>query len=248
MILRDELARICAEWMSVEQMQDYCPNGLQVEGKAEVHKLATSVTASVAAIDAAIEWGADVLLVHHGYFWRNEPVSIVGAKAARIRRLMQADMNLFAYHLPLDVNAEFGNNAELAKLWNLVDDGSDAKRVWRTGSLDFALPIEGFVERIRRTLRREPLVIAAGPQHVKRVAWCSGGAQGYFAQAIEQGIDAFITGEISEQCYHQALEAGVHFIAAGHHATERYGVQALGDKLAKTYALEHRYIELANPG
>lgn len=248
MILRDELARICAEWMSVEQMQDYCPNGLQVEGKAEVHKLATSVTASVAAIDAAIEWGADVLLVHHGYFWRNEPASIVGAKAARIRRLMQADMNLFAYHLPLDVNAEFGNNAELAKLWNLVDDGSDAKRVWRTGSLDFALPIEGFVERIRRTLRREPLVIAAGPQQVKRVAWCSGGAQGYFAQAIEQGIDAFITGEISEQCYHQALEAGVHFIAAGHHATERYGVQALGDKLAKTYALEHRYIELANPG
>jgi Uncharacterized conserved protein len=109
------------------------------------------------------------------------------------------------------------------------------------------LPIDGFVERIRRTLRREPLVIAAGPQQVRRVAWCSGGAQGYFAQAIEQGIDAFITGEVSEQCYHQAVEAGVHFIAAGHHATERYGVQALGDKLAETYALEHRYIELTNP-
>lgn len=247
MVLRDELARVCAEWMSVEQIKDYCPNGLQVEGKVEIRKLATSVTASVAAIEAAIAWGADALLVHHGYFWRNEPASIVGAKAARIRRLMQTDMNLFAYHLPLDMNAEFGNNAELAKLWNLVDDGCDAQRVWRTGSLDFALPIDGFIERVRRTLRREPLVIAAGPQQVRRVAWCSGGAQGYFAQAIEQGIDAFITGEVSEQCYHQAVEAGVHFIAAGHHATERYGVQALGDKLAKTYALEHRYIELANP-
>jgi dinuclear metal center YbgI/SA1388 family protein len=160
---------------------------------------------------------------------------------------MQAEMNLFAYHLPLDMHAEFGNNAELAKLWNLQDDASDAKRIWRTGTLDFVLPIDGFVERIRRTLRREPLVIAAGPQQVRRVAWCSGGAQSYFTQAIEQGIDAFITGEVSEQCYHQAVEAGVHFIAAGHHATERYGVQALGDKLAKTYALEHRYIELANP-
>lgn len=247
MILRDELSKVCAQWMSVDQIQDYCPNGLQVEGKSEIHKLATSVTASVAAIEAAIEWGADALLVHHGYFWRNEAASIVGAKAERIRRLMQADMNLFAYHLPLDMHAEFGNNAELAKLWNLVDDGSDAKRVWRTGTLDFALPIDGFVERIRRTLRREPLVIAAGPKQVSRVAWCSGGAQGYFAQAIEQGIDVFITGEVSEQCYHQAMEAGVHFIAAGHHATERYGVQALGSQLAQEFELEHRYIELANP-
>lgn len=247
MILRDELSKVCTQWMSVDQIQDYCPNGLQVEGKSEIHKLATSVTASVAAIEAAIEWGADALLVHHGYFWRNETASIVGAKAERIRRLMQADMNLFAYHLPLDMHAEFGNNAELAKLWNLVDDGSDAKRVWRTGTLDFALPIDGFVERIRRTLRREPLVIAAGPKQVSRVAWCSGGAQGYFAQAIEQGIDVFITGEVSEQCYHQAMEAGVHFIAAGHHATERYGVQALGSQLAQEFELEHRYIELANP-
>jgi dinuclear metal center YbgI/SA1388 family protein len=247
MILRDELAEVCAQWLSVEQIQDYCPNGLQVEGKVEIRKLATSVTASLAAIEAAIEWGADALLVHHGYFWRNEPVAIVGAKASRIRRLIQSDINLFSYHLPLDMHSELGNNAELAKLWNLVDDGSDVKRVWRTGVLDFALPIDGFVERIRRTLRREPLVIAAGPQKVNRVAWCSGGAQSYFAQAIEQGIDAFITGEASEQSYHQALEAGVHFIAAGHHATERYGVQALGRKLAETYALEHRYIELANP-
>lgn len=247
MILRDELVKVCAEWMSVEQIQDYCPNGLQVEGKSEVRKLATSVTASLDAIDAAIEWGADALLVHHGYFWRNEAASIVGAKSERIRRLMQANISLFAYHLPLDMHAEFGNNASLAKLWNLVDDGSDAKRVWRTGTLDFALPIDGFVDRIRRTLRREPLVIAAGPSQVSRVAWCSGGAQGYFAQAIEQGVDVFITGEASEPCYHQAIEAGVHFIAAGHHATERYGVQALGEKLAQGFALEHRYIELANP-
>jgi len=247
MIDRNDLTRVCADWMAVDQVQDYCPNGLQVEGKREIRKLATAVTASLDAIEAAIEWGADALLVHHGFFWRNEAASIVGAKAARIRRLIQADMNLFAYHLPLDIHAEFGNNAELAKLWNLVDDASDVKRVWRTGSLEFSLPIEGFVDRIRRTLRREPLVIQAGPKQVKRVAWCSGGAQSYFAQAIEQGIDVFITGEVSEPCYHQALESGVHFIVAGHHATERYGVQALGAKLANQFSLEHRYIELANP-
>jgi len=247
MIDRNDLTRVCADWMAVDQVQDYCPNGLQVEGKREIRKLATAVTASLDAIEAAIEWGADALLVHHGFFWRNEAASIVGAKAARIRRLIQADMNLFAYHLPLDIHAEFGNNAELAKLWNLVDDASDVKRVWRTGSLEFPLPIEGFVDRIRRTLRREPLVIQAGPKQVKRVAWCSGGAQSYFAQAIEQGIDVFITGEVSEPCYHQALESGVHFIVAGHHATERYGVQALGAKLANQFSLEHRYIELANP-
>jgi len=247
MIDRNDLTRVCADWMAVDQVQDYCPNGLQVEGKQEIRKLATAVTASLDAIEAAIEWGADALLVHHGFFWRNEAASIVGAKAARIRRLIQADMNLFAYHLPLDIHAEFGNNAELAKLWNLVDDASDVKRVWRTGSLEFPLPIEGFVDRIRRTLRREPLVIQAGPKQVKRVAWCSGGAQSYFAQAIEQGIDVFITGEVSEPCYHQALESGVHFIVAGHHATERYGVQALGAKLANQFSLEHRYIELANP-
>lgn len=247
MITRDALSQVCAEWMAVDSFQDYCPNGLQVEGKAEIRRLAVAVTASQAAIDAAVAWGADALLVHHGYFWRNEPAVIVGAKATRIRQLMQADMSLFAYHLPLDQHPEFGNNAELARMWNMVDDGHDVKRVWRSGHLEHPLPIEGFIERIRRTLRREPLHIAGGPAVVKRIAWCSGGAQGYLPLAIEQGVDVFITGEASEQCYHQAMEAGVHFIAAGHHATERYGVQALAQKLAAAYQLELHYIELANP-
>lgn len=247
MITRHMFEQVCADLLSVNDFQDYCPNGLQVEGVDEIRKLATAVTASQAAIDAAIAWGADALLVHHGYFWRNEPSPLVGVKGARIRRLIKSDMNLFAYHLPLDAHAVLGNNAQFAQLLNIEDDHHDSKRIWRTGTLDFPLPLEGFVERIRRTLRREPLVITGGPAEVRRIAWCSGAAQGYFAQAIDAGIDAFITGEVSEHCYHLAHEAGVHFIAAGHHATERFGVQALGQWLAERYQLEHHYIELTNP-
>lgn len=247
MITRDALAQVCAQWMAVDTFQDYCPNGLQVEGKTEIHRLATAVTASQAAIDAAIAWGADALLVHHGFFWRNEPAPLVGAKKTRIAALLQANINLFAYHLPLDQHPTFGNNAALAKLWNFLDDGADPQRVWRTGQLEYPLPIDGLVERIRRTLRREPLHIAGNATMIQRVAWCSGGAQNYFASAIDQGVDVYITGEVSEPCYHQAIESGVHFIAAGHHATERYGVQALGEQLAQTYGLIHHYIELINP-
>lgn len=247
MMQRDELARVVAQWLAVDSFSDYCPNGLQVEGRAEIRKLATAVTASQAAIEAAVDWGADALLVHHGFFWRNEPAPITGVKAARIRRLLVQDISLFAYHLPLDAHPELGNNAQLAQLLNLVDDGADAKRLWRTGTLDFALPVEGFVERIRRNLRREPLLLPGGPAQINRVAWCSGAAQGYFAEAAAIGIDAFITGEVSESNYHLARELGVHFIAAGHHATERYGVQALAQRLADTYGLEHQYLELPNP-
>ncbi|MCH9741754.1 MAG: Nif3-like dinuclear metal center hexameric protein [Proteobacteria bacterium] len=247
MITRKALEAELATLLAVDTFQDYCPNGLQVEGKAEIRKLATAVTASQAAIDGAIAWGADALLVHHGYFWRNEPASLVGTKGARIRSLMKSDMNLFAYHLPLDAHATLGNNAQLAQLLNIEDDGSEPKRIWRSGSLDFPLSLEGFVERVRRNLRREPFVITGGPTEIRRVAWCSGAAQSYFSQAIEAGIDAFITGEVSESCYHLAHEAGVHFIAAGHHATERFGVQALGRLLATQYDLDYHYIELPNP-
>jgi dinuclear metal center YbgI/SA1388 family protein len=242
-----ELTTYLNEYLSVPSVQDYCPNGLQIEGFSEIRKLATAVTASQEAIDQAIAWGADALLVHHGFFWRNEPAPLVGIKGKRVRSAMIADLNILAYHLPLDMHLQVGNNAQLAQLLNIQDDFVDPKRIWRTGRLDFALPLEGFAERIRRTMRRDPLVIAGGDHPVNQIAWCSGAGQGYFAEAIAEGIDTFLTGEVSESNYHLAKEAGVHFIAAGHHATERLGVQALAEHLVFRYALEHRYIELDNP-
>jgi dinuclear metal center YbgI/SA1388 family protein len=246
-ITRDELAAHLHELLNVNDFQDYCPNGLQVEGKSEIRKLATAVTASQAAIDAAVAWGADALLVHHGFFWRHEPASLVGIKASRICALMRADINLFAYHLPLDAHPTLGNNAQLAAVLDLQDDGADSKRIWRTGQLSFPLSMDGFLDRIRRNLRREPLWLKGRSNEIQRVAWCTGAAQNYFIQAAEQEVDVFITGEVSEACYHVALETGVHYIAAGHHATERYGVLALADYLVANYDLEHQYIELPNP-
>jgi dinuclear metal center YbgI/SA1388 family protein len=160
---------------------------------------------------------------------------------------MKADLNIFAYHLPLDAHPTLGNNAQLAQLLDIEDDGADSKRIWRTGQLAAPMLLDGFIERIRRNLRREPQVLFGSAKEVKRIAWCTGAAQSYFAQAIDAGVDVFITGEVSESCYHLAQESGVHYIAAGHHATERYGVQALGQLLATTYQLEHQYIELPNP-
>jgi dinuclear metal center YbgI/SA1388 family protein len=242
-----ELTAYLDEFLGASAVQDYCPNGLQVEGFSEVRKLATAVTASQYAIDQAIEWGADALLVHHGFFWRNEPAPLTGIKGKRIHAAMTANLNILAYHLPLDMHSQVGNNAQLAQVLNIQDDLSDPKRVWRSGRLDFALPLDGFSERIRRTMRRDPLVISGGDHPVSRIAWCSGAGQGYFADAIAMGADTFLTGEVSESNYHLAKEAGVHFISAGHHATERLGVQALAEHLVFRYALEHHYIELENP-
>lgn len=243
----NELTHYLAEYLSVASVQDYCPNGLQVEGFSEIRKLATAVTASQEAIDQAIAWGADALLVHHGFFWRNEPAVLTGIKGKRIRTAMSANLNILAYHLPLDMHDQVGNNAQLAQILNIQDDLADPKRVWRSGRLDFALPLDGFAERIRRTMRRDPLVVSGGDHPVSRIAWCSGAGQGYFAEAISAGVDTFLTGEVSESNYHLAKEAGVHFIAGGHHATERLGVQALAEHLVFRYALEHHYIELDNP-
>jgi dinuclear metal center YbgI/SA1388 family protein len=247
MITQQALSAHLSDLLSVDRFKDYCPNGLQIEGKKDIHKLATAVTASKAAIDAATAWGADALIVHHGFFWRNEPLPLVGQKGARIRCAMKADLNVFAYHLPLDAHPILGNNAQLAQLLDIEDDGASDERIWRTGQLEVPLSLDGFIERIRRNLRREPQVLLGASKSVKRIAWCSGAAQSYFAQAIDAGVDVFITGEVSESCYHLARESGVHYIAAGHHATERYGVQALGQLLAETFALEHQYIELNNP-
>ncbi len=243
-----ELRDYNASLLQTNLFKDYCPNGVQVEGRAAVSRIATAVTASQAVLDEAIEWGADAILVHHGYFWRNEEATIVGIKKRRIAQLLRNDVSLLAYHLPLDAHAELGNNAQLGRLLGLVEQGRFAEQdiAWM-GKLAQPLTLEQFSRQIGQVLQRTPQVIGAGAKQLRQVAWCSGGAQNYFEAAIALGADAYITGEISEQNFHLANESGVAFIAAGHHATERYGIQALGVHLASRFGLEHRFFDQANP-
>jgi dinuclear metal center YbgI/SA1388 family protein len=230
------------------RFKDYAPNGLQVEGRAEVQKVLTGTTASQALIDAAIAEGADAILVHHGYFWKNEDARIVGIKRARLKALLEHDISLIAYHLPLDAHPTLGNNATLAERLGLVAEGQTGEQglLWY-GRCTAPLDAQSLVERVGTALARPPLLLGDPTRRIERVFWCTGGAQGYFEQAIAQGADAFITGEVSEQNYHIAEESGVVFLAAGHHATERYGVRALGDWLARETGVSVVHAELANP-
>jgi dinuclear metal center YbgI/SA1388 family protein len=245
---RDELNRYLADLLEVARFRDYSPNGLQVEGCAEVCRIVTGVTASADLIDAAVAADAHAIVVHHGYFWRGEDPRLVGTRRARIAKLIAADLNLFAFHLPLDAHPSLGNNAQLARVLGFVEEG-------RTGEQDlvaFGAPesphaLEELAARVGERLARAPLVIGDPARVVRRIAWCTGGAQGYFEAAVELGVDAYLTGEISEQHVHLARESGVAFIAAGHHATERFGVQALGGHLARELGLAHRFIDLPNP-
>jgi len=227
---------------------DYCPNGLQVGGKAVVHKLVTGVSASQALVDAAVAAAADAILVHHGWFWRGEDARLVGSKRRRIAALLAHDINLFAYHLPLDAHPEFGNNAQLGARLGLRATGRTGEQdlVW-LGDAPMPLPLRLFSLHVARRLGRTPLAIGEAEQKIRRVAWCTGAAQAFFGAAISAGVEAYITGEISEQHTHLARESGVAFIAAGHHATERYGVQALGAHLAAQFGLEHQFIDVPNP-
>jgi dinuclear metal center YbgI/SA1388 family protein len=248
MMLLDELRDYNASLLQTNLFKDYCPNGVQVEGRAEVRRIATGVTASQHVLDEAIAWGADAILVHHGYFWRNEEATLVGIKKKRIAQLLRNDVSLLAYHLPLDAHAELGNNAQLGKLLGLTGQGRFGEQniAW-LGSLAQPRTLTQFAQQIAHDLHRTPQVIGGGNKSIRKVAWCSGGAQGYFEAAIGQGVDAYITGEISEQNFHLANESGVAFIAAGHHATERLGIQALGEHLAIQFGLEHRFIDQDNP-
>jgi dinuclear metal center YbgI/SA1388 family protein len=234
--------------LEVSRFRDYCPNGIQVQGRAEVRRIATGVTASQALLDAAHAWGADAILVHHGYFWRNEDAAITGIKKRRIAHLLQHDISLLAYHLPLDAHPELGNNAQLAHRLDLVEHGRFGEQsiAWH-GELAQAQSLGDFAAKIERSLSRTPQIIGDMQRNIRRVAWCTGAAQGYFEQAVALGVDAFLTGEISEQSVHIARETGVAFISAGHHATERYGVQALGKHLAAQHGLEHQFFEVENP-
>ncbi|HEY5637332.1 MAG TPA: Nif3-like dinuclear metal center hexameric protein [Burkholderiales bacterium] len=245
---RTELAAYLDTLLEPARFRDYCPNGLQVEGRDEVRVIVTGVSASLAFLQAADAAGADALFVHHGWFWREEDARITGMRRVRIGFALARALNLFAYHLPLDAHAEFGNNAQLARRLGFVEEGRAGEQMLLChGVLSEPCTLEAFTTRTTTALGRTPLVIGDAGRRLGRIAWCTGGAQGYFEAAIALGVDAFLTGEISEQHTHLARESGVAFIAAGHHATERYGVQAVGEHLAARFGLSHRFVEIDNP-
>jgi len=242
--LNDYIGRL----LEISRFRDYCPNGVQVEGKEGIGRIATGVTASQRLLEAATAWGADAILVHHGYFWRNEDATVTGIKKRRLAHLLRHDVSLLAYHLPLDAHPELGNNAQLAKRLGLLPRGNFGEQdiAWQ-GELQLPQTLGQFAGSIAHALQRTPLIIGDNERMLHRLAWCSGAAQSYFEQAVALGVDAFLTGEISEQNVHVAHETGVAFIAAGHHATERYGVQALGEHLARQFEIEHRFFDMENP-
>jgi dinuclear metal center YbgI/SA1388 family protein len=251
MVTRPELVAYTNNVLSVDEFQDYCPNGLQVEGSLEVRKLASGVTASLALIEAATATGADALLVHHGYFWKGEDPRVTGMKQKRIALLLENDISLLAYHLPLDAHPKYGNNVQLARVLELEIEG----RFGAEGGPELALfgrlqkPVSGaeFASCLARQLGRVPLHVLGGSEPVATVGWCTGAAQSYIYAASALGLDAFISGEVSEPTVHVAREAQIHYFAAGHHATERYGVQALGSHLAEHFQLEYEFIDIDNP-
>lgn len=246
-MLRDELVQYCSELLAVPQFKDYAPNGLQVEGGENIQKIVTGVTASQKLIDAAIAQQADAIIVHHGYFWKNEPEVIVGIKKQRIASLLKHDINLLGYHLPLDAHSELGNNAQLGKLWGLEDITPDPSSLVRLGKLSRPVPVLTFEKMLQTSLNRKPLHLPGGPDMIQTVAWCSGGAQGYMQTAVDWQADVYISGEVSEQNTHQALENHIHYFAAGHHATERLGVKALGEHLAQKFDIAVVFIDIDNP-
>jgi len=237
-------------YLGSAKIQDYCPNGLQVEGRPQVSRIVSGVTASQALLDAAVEAEADLVLVHHGYFWKGENPCVTGIRQRRLKTLLNNDISLLAFHLPLDVHPEVGNNVQLARQLDITVEGpldpENPKVVGLVGSLAEPMTARDFARRVQEVMGREPLLVE-GDGVIRRVGWCTGGGQGYIDTAIAAGVDLYLTGEASEQTYHSARENGVSFIAAGHHATERYGVQALGDYLARRFALEHLFIDCPNP-
>jgi dinuclear metal center YbgI/SA1388 family protein len=248
MAQRSEIETYLRELLSVDLFRDYGPNGLQLEGKGEVRRIVSGVTASLAFIDAAIEARADAVLVHHGLFWRGQDGRLTGWLRARVARLIAHDINLFAYHLPLDAHPQLGNNAQLGLQLGLAADARFGEQ-----ALGFIAPAGGLndagllASRVAGVLHREPVLVPGDGRPLRRIGWCTGGAQGYFEAAIAAGADAFLTGEISEPQAHLARETGVAFLACGHHASERFGAPAVAADVAVRFGLEHRFIDLPNP-
>jgi len=245
---REELVSYLDRLLEPTKFKDYCPNGLQVEGRGEVGRIVAGVTASQALLDAAVARGADAVLVHHGYFWRGDDGRVTGIRRQRLGTLINHDINLLAYHLPLDAHPEFGNNAQLALGLGWLPEARFGEQdiAW-LGTLAEPADLVTVSGNVARLLGRGPLVIGEAGRPVRRIAWCSGGAQGYFEQAIALGVDAYVSGEISEQTMHLARESGVAYIAAGHHATERGGVQALAAHLSEKFGLDCEFVDIENP-
>ena len=248
MALRTQLEAELASLLEPTRFNDYGPNGLQVEGCSEVRKLVSGVTVSQAFIEAALDRGADAILVHHGLFWKGHVGPLTGWLKRRVQTLLVADLNLFAYHLPLDAHPQLGNNAQLGARLGLQANARFGEQDlgWLAPAPN-ALTLEAWAERVAAVLGREPLAIPGDGRNIRKVAWCTGGAQAYFQDAIEAGADLFLTGEISEPQAHWARESGVAYLACGHHATERYGVAAVGDHIAARLGLTHEFIDVDNP-
>ncbi|MBH0030208.1 Nif3-like dinuclear metal center hexameric protein [Pseudoalteromonas sp. SWYJZ98] len=247
---RREFNQLLNDILKPHLIKDFCPNGLQVEGKNEIKKIVTGVTASQALIEAAIEQQADAILVHHGFFWKGESQPITGMKKCRIGALLANDINLFGYHLPLDIHPAVGNNAQLAKLLDIeIETGLEptSNSVAMKGRLKTPLSGEDFADKIAKVLNRTPLTSLVRSAKIETIALCTGGGQGYIDLAAEQGIDAYLTGEASEQTIHSSREQNIDFFAAGHHATERYGVKALGELLAQEHGFDVTFIDIDNP-
>jgi dinuclear metal center YbgI/SA1388 family protein len=248
MAARGAIETYLNDLLAVGRFRDYGPNGLQVEGKAQIVKLVSGVTASRALIEAAISQSADAILVHHGLFWRGQDGRVTGWLRQRLALLLRHEINLFAFHLPLDAHPEWGNNAQFGlRLALQADARFGEQELGFIGSPGDAIGLDALGLRLANVLGRGPTVVAGDGRPIRRVAWCTGGAQGYFEAAIAAGADAYITGEISEPQAHYASETGVAFLACGHHASERFGAPALGAHIAGVFGLQHEFIEIDNP-
>ena len=246
-----EIIQWCDETLNTHEFKDYAPNGLQIEGRSDVQKILCAVTASQEAIEAAIAQNADILLVHHGYFWKGEPYPITGMRGKRIKSLIQHDISLVGYHLPLDSHPTLGNNAAIAECLALENlqalDPSERHPIGNIGFLKQALSATEFRDYLTARLGFNTIHLPAEKNQIQKVGFCTGAAQDFIGKAAEQGCDAFISGEVSERTYYEAKELGVHYYACGHHATERYGVQRLAKAISEQFNIEYSYFELNNP-
>jgi len=246
-----DLVAAADDLLAPQNFKDYCPNGLQVAGCSDVRRIVSGVTASQALIEAAIDAQADAIIVHHGYFWRGEDPCVVGMKRRRLALLLQHDISLIAYHLPLDAHPELGNNIQLARRLGITVEGglepNNPRSVGNVGVLSAPQSAQDFAGHVAKVLGRRPLLELGHDRPIRRIGWCTGGAQSYIEKAVALGMDAYLSGEVSEPTILAARELGIHYIGAGHHATERYGVQALARELASRFDLHHEFIDIDNP-
>ena len=244
---QSQLTSYLNQLLQVSNFNDYCPNGLQVTGVTEINKIITGVTACQALLDVAVKKQADTILVHHGYFWRGEDPCITNIKRQRIATLLAHNLNLFAYHLPLDAHALYGNNAQLGLRLGIKVKAIHDNGLFYVGVLPQSLTATQLQQHLARVLHRQPQYISGNDEKISTIAWCTGAGQDFIEKAKLYGVDAYISGEISERTFHLARELGIHYFAAGHHATERYGVQALGAHLAGKYNLTVEFVDIKNP-